>query len=190
MNVTILNGDVRDVLLTLPAESVQCCVTPPADLCVRPCGVYLTSEIAIPSRVRSFDRSRFVAFVGQSRPGCDDQACNGGELPLSPGSIQLPAVSGSGGEPSLQLAGWQHSLLRSFDIWVIAFHQVLDRSVLWSRATLKWSLVVQVWQSKKRAGTQSEWLRLFSGVLFDIPNCPLRQPDQRDRRFSFDRGLS
>ena len=29
MSVTILNGDVRDVLLTLPAESVQCCVTSP-----------------------------------------------------------------------------------------------------------------------------------------------------------------
>ena len=38
MTIRILQGDCRDVLATLPADSVQCCVTSPPYYCLRDYG--------------------------------------------------------------------------------------------------------------------------------------------------------
>ena len=75
VSVTILNGDVRDVLLTLPAESVQCCVTSPPYFGLRDYGVggqigleaspddYVAELVAVFREVRRVLRDDGVLFL-------------------------------------------------------------------------------------------------------------------------------
>ena len=105
VSVTILNGDARDVLLTLPAESVQCCVTSPPYFGLRDYGVggqigleaspddYVAELVAVFRAVRRVLRDDGVLFLnlGDSYSG---SANSGGD------SIPRQRLSSGGGMTS------------------------------------------------------------------------------------------
>ena len=90
MTVTIINGDCRDVLATLPADSVQCCVTSPPYFGLRDYGVagqiglepspdaYVAELVTVFREVRRVLRDDGVLFLNLGDSYCSTDKWGGG----------------------------------------------------------------------------------------------------------------
>jgi site-specific DNA-methyltransferase (adenine-specific) len=111
MTVTILTGDARDMLATLPAGSARCCVTSPPYLNLRDYGV--AGQIGLESDPADYIAALVDVFREVKRVLTDDGTCwvvlgdcygKGKQLQLMPYRVAM----------ALQADGW---ILRSNIVW-------------------------------------------------------------------------
>ena len=108
VSVTILNGDVRDVLLTLPADECQCCVTSPPYFGLRDYGVsgqigleaspddYVAELVAVFREVRRALRDDGVLFLNLGDSYAANAASAAGRAGLRAIEVPTPRHSTPG----------------------------------------------------------------------------------------------
>lgn len=106
MTIEILNGDCRDMLKTLPAESVHCCVTSPPYWGLRDYGV--AGQLGIEQSPELFTETMVSVFREVKRVLRDD-----GTLWLNIGDCYAQSSYGSGGGWAEKEHGYAHAPAQS-----------------------------------------------------------------------------
>lgn len=189
MTVRILTGDCRDVLATLPADSVHCCVTRRrSDLFARACHAYSISGLSIAPIARSSRKLLRQAF-SVVRPS---RYCGLGylllEQPRSQGQVLLGVFSRLKMVAFCGEAVRQYSFLYAFDGAEIASGRSRDISSPACQAMSRSWLKVQPSQSKMKGETRIVALRPSVDTLVGTQYCLRRPQGQRDMQFGFGRG--